>query len=95
MIGQDHHRVDFKWKPLPRLAHSIAKAVDVLDQQAAVAVEQIDREEIRATWDEYATIVWQLSEYAERVARRNTPEVGYCALRPSARRLLVAHYCWT
>ncbi len=84
MIGQDYHRIDFKGKPLPRLAHGCSKIVDALDQQAAIAVQQIDREEVRAAWDKYATIVGHQTDYAEPVARRNTPEVGYCALRSCA-----------
>ena len=57
MIGQDHHRVDIEGKPLPRRAHRVAKTVDMFNQQPARAVEQVDREEVRAAWDENATIV--------------------------------------
>jgi hypothetical protein len=57
VIWKDHHRVDLEGKAQLRLAHGVTKAVDILDQQAAVAVEQIDREKLRAPGNEYATIV--------------------------------------
>ena len=62
MIRQNNRRGDFEGKPLSRLADRITKTVDVFDQQAAIAVEQIDREEVRTAWDENATIVGHIRQ---------------------------------
>jgi hypothetical protein len=57
VIRQYHHRVDLEGTVAPRVAHGGAELIDVLDQQAAVAVKQIDREEVATAWDKGAAII--------------------------------------
>lgn len=69
MIGQDHHRVDFKRKPPPRLVHGGAMAVLVDGYLAGIAVKQIDREKVCAAWNEYVTIAGHVTEYPQQAAQ--------------------------
>ena len=50
-------RVDVKWFAATHPSYGFSKRVNVLDQQSAMAIEQIDGEEIGPTRDAIAAVI--------------------------------------
>lgn len=57
MLRQDHPGIDVEWSPRAPFPHRLAQGVNVADQEVAVPVQQIDREEIGAPRDTVTPIV--------------------------------------
>jgi hypothetical protein len=57
MIGEHDKRVDRECMTSPSRRNGIAQGLDMIDEQGMSTVQEVDREEPGAAWDERATIV--------------------------------------
>lgn len=84
VVRQDHERVDFEPRALPRRGHCIAQHLDMIDEECRPSVVQIDCEEPAPAWHLGTTIVRHAGRVAARTDRLQRAVRRITALRASS-----------